>query len=111
MTTTSEQLKIVSLMTWSTSPATSAGRATTDSPAGERADEQRVAVERQVGQPVGLAVRVVVHRGEPGGFEPPRGSRAHVLDGVVAVHDHRAGPVQLVGARVEFLQRQVDRAG
>jgi hypothetical protein len=52
------------------------------------------AVERQVGsQPVGLARGVVVHRAEPGRFEPPRGPRAHVSKGVVTVHDDRPGPV------------------
>src|SRR5215472_10255967 len=83
-----------------------------------------VATPRRVNIPASLAVPsngrsaasqsvlpgIVVHRAEPGLFEPPRGPRAHVSKRVVAVHDHRPGSVQLPGTGVQFLEREVDRA-
>src|SRR5215470_2837743 len=79
----------------------------------EAGDEvEFAALERQVrGEPVGLARGIVIHRAEPGRFEPPRGPRAHVSIPVVAVDDHRPGPVQLPGPGVECLERVIDRAG
>jgi hypothetical protein len=49
---------------------------------------------KSVGEPVGLAERVVVDPGEPEGLEPARGSWAQVSQPIPAVDDHRAGAVQ-----------------
>jgi hypothetical protein len=79
--------------------------------AGEHPRQLGRALERQVSsQPVGLARSIVIHRAEPGRFEPPRGPRAHAAQRVVAVHDDRPRPVQLSDPAVQFLEREIDSA-
>ena len=69
------------------------------------------AFERQSGRaPVGFARGVVMNLGEADALEPPRGSRAQVSLGVVAVDDHRPAALELVRRpAVELLERNVDR--
>jgi DnaK suppressor protein len=72
----------------------------------------RALTGQSVREPVDLAGGVVVDVLEPERFEPPRGSRAKVSEAVPAVDDHRARPIERVGAgAVELLEREVDRAG
>ena len=62
--------------------------------------------------PIGLPGLVVVYLLESESGEPRRGPWRQVSLVVVAVHDHRPGPVVPDGGRgVQLLQRQVDRAG
>jgi hypothetical protein len=49
--------------------------------AGEHSRQPGRALERQVGgEPVALAGGIVIHRAEPGCFEPPRGPRGSCLN-------------------------------
>lgn len=78
-----------------------------------RARELRVRALRgqASGQPIQLALRVVVDVGEAEALEPPRGSWADVAGRVPAVDDHGSGRVE--GRRrlpLEPSQRQGDRS-
>ncbi len=62
-------------------------------------------------EPVSLAADVVTYPLEAERFEPPRGSRAHVAERVVAIDRDRPVLVELCGRLgVELLERDVDGA-
>ena len=65
------------------------------------------------GPPVRLAGHVVVHFDVAERFEPPRGPRAQVSQGVPAVNDDWAAPIQgpLSHVTVQGLKWHMDRAG
>jgi hypothetical protein len=59
-----------------------------------------------------LAGHVLKDLGETEALKPPRVPGAHVLLGIVTIDDHRAARIKPAsGLPVQFLQRNVDRAG
>jgi len=62
------------------------------------------------GKPIRLAPNIVINSGKSKGFEPPRGSWAHVSSRIVSIHDYGPPFVQTFGAlSIKAFKRDVDR--